>query len=101
MRMLKRLGVKTIYGYNSKGVVDIRNYDKYNFLIKELLDDGVISPVNHDNTLRVLWLMLMSSLVSAPNLVDKEMVSLMIKIALFRISSLPRFYHEANLVVLG
>jgi malate dehydrogenase (oxaloacetate-decarboxylating) len=81
MRMLKRLGVKTIYGYNSKGVVDIRNYDKYNFLIKELLDDGVIStPVNHDNTLKSIMVDADVFIgVSAPNLVDKEMVSLMNK----------------------
>lgn len=81
MRMLKRLGVKTIYGYNSKGVVDIKNYDKYNFLIKELLDDGVIStPVNHDNTLKSIMVDADVFIgVSAPNLVDKEMVSLMNK----------------------
>ena len=46
-RMLKGLGVKTLYAYNSKGVVMKSKYDKYRFLVKELLDQGVIdSPEN-------------------------------------------------------
>ena len=81
MRMLKSLGVKTIYAYNSAGVVDIKKYDGYNFVIKELLDGNIIStPNKHDDTLSSI--MIGSDVfigVSAPNLVTKEMVSLMNK----------------------
>lgn len=81
MRMLKSLGVKTIYAYNSAGVVDIKKYDGYNFVIKELLNENIIStPNEHDDTLSSI--MIGSDVfigVSAPNLVTKEMVSLMNK----------------------
>lgn len=78
-RMLKRLGVKAIYASNKDGVVDIKNYDSYDFLIKELLDDNIIdTKVGHDNTLASL---LKDSNVfigvSAPNLVTSAMVSTM------------------------
>ncbi len=78
-RMLKRLGVKAIYASNKDGVVDIKNYDSYDFLIKELLDDHIIdTKEGHDNTLASL---LKDSNVfigvSAPNLVTSEMVSTM------------------------
>ncbi len=77
--MLKKLGVKAIYAYNKDGVVDKKNYDSYDFLIKELLDDGVIdTKEGHDGTLSSL---LKDSNVfigvSAPNLVSSEMVSTM------------------------
>lgn len=78
-RMINRLGVKTIYAYNKDGVVDSKNYDNYDFLIKELLDDRVISTKEgHDGTLASL---LKDSNVfigvSAPNLVTAEMVKTM------------------------
>ena len=54
-RMLKRVGVKRIYASNKDGVVDAKNYDSYDFLIKELIDDGIIdTKPNHDNTLASL-----------------------------------------------
>ena len=78
-RMLKRLGVKKLYASNKDGVVDSKNYDSYDFLIKELIDDGIIdTKPNHDNTLASL---LKDSNVfigvSAPNLVTKEMIKTM------------------------
>lgn len=42
-RMLKKLGVKHIYAYNSKGAVHKDKYNDYDFLVKELLDQGIIS----------------------------------------------------------
>ncbi len=78
-RMLKRLGVKTIYAYNKDGVVDIKNYDKYDFLIKELLDDKIIdTKEGHDNTLASIIKDANVFIgVSAANLVTKEMVKTM------------------------
>lgn len=78
-RMLKKVGVKAIYAYNKDGVVDKKCYESYDFLIKELLDDGIIdTKEGHDGTLSSL---LKDSNVfigvSAPNLVTREMVSTM------------------------
>lgn len=78
-RMLKRIGVKTIYASNKDGVVDIKNYDSYDFLIKELLDDKIIdTKPGHDNTLASLLKDANVFIgVSAPRLVTKEMVQTM------------------------
>ena len=42
-RMLKDCGVKEILAYNRKGVVNKDLYDNYKFLLKELIDDNIIS----------------------------------------------------------
>ncbi len=42
-RMAKNLGVKTIYGYNIDGVVTAGKYDKYDQVVKALIDDEVIT----------------------------------------------------------
>lgn len=78
-RMLKRIGVKTIYASNKDGVVDIKNYDSYDFLIKELLDDKIIdTKPNHNNTLASLLEGANIFIgVSAPKLVTKEMIKTM------------------------
>lgn len=78
-RMIKRLGVKTIYGFNKDGVVDQKNYDTYDFLIKELLDDKVFTTKeNHDGTLASLLKGANVFIgVSAPNLVTADMVKTM------------------------
>ncbi|MFW6299027.1 MAG: NAD(P)-dependent malic enzyme [Bacillota bacterium] len=44
-RMLHEAGVKTIYGYNSKGVVSEDKYDSYRFVLRELIDENIITPV--------------------------------------------------------
>ena len=83
-RMLKKIGVGTINAYNIQGVVDKEKYVTYDFLIQELLDDGVFdSPKNHDNTLASLLKGADAFIgVSAPNLVSKEMVASMNKDAI-------------------
>ena len=75
-RMLKKLGVKTIYAFNKDGVVDKAKYDSYDFLIKELIDDAVIdTKAGHDGTLASLLKGADAFVgVSAPGLVSKEMV---------------------------
>lgn len=78
-RMLKKIGIKKIYAYDITGVIDIKKYASYNFLIKELLDDGIYdTKENHDNTLASIMKGADAFIgVSAPNIVTKEMVSSM------------------------
>ena len=78
-RMLKKIGVGEINAFNINGVVDIKKYDSYDFLIKELLDDQIFtSPKEHDNTLASLLVNADAFIgVSAPNLVSKDMVKTM------------------------
>ena len=78
-RMLKRLGVGKIYAININGVVDKKDYDKYDFLIKELIDDGIIdTKEDHKGTLASLLEDANVFIgVSAPNLVSKDMVKTM------------------------
>ena len=78
-RMLKKIGVGEINAFNINGVVDIKKYDSYDFLIKELLDDQIFTtPKEHDNTLTSLLVNADAFIgVSAPNLVSKDMVKTM------------------------
>lgn len=78
-KMLKRIGVGKIYAYDITGVIDKKKYDSYNFLIKELLDEGTYdTPQNHDNTLASIMKNANAFIgVSAPNLVTKDMVKSM------------------------
>lgn len=78
-KMLKKIGVGKIYAYNINGVVDKAKYDSYDFLIKELIDEGVFdTPKAHDNTLASIMKGADAFVgVSAPNLVTKEMVKSM------------------------
>jgi len=78
-KMLKRIGVGKIYAYDITGVIDKKKYDSYNFLIKELLDEGTYdTPINHDGTLASIMKGADAFVgVSAPNLVSKEMVKSM------------------------
>lgn len=80
-RMLKKLGVGCIYGFDKSGVIDHKKYDSYNFLIKELLDQNIISnKESHDNTLACLMEGAnMFVGVSAPNLVTPKMIKRMAK----------------------
>ena len=80
-KMLKKIGVGKIYAYDITGVIDIKKYDSYNFLIKELLDEGTYStPEKHDGTLRSIMKGSDAFIgVSAPNLVDKDMIKSMNK----------------------
>ncbi|MGM9969457.1 MAG: NADP-dependent malic enzyme [Anaeroplasma sp.] len=78
-KMLKKIGVGKIYAYNINGVVDKTKYDNYDFLIKELLDEGTFeTPISHDNTLASIMKNADAFVgVSAPNLVTKEMIKSM------------------------
>lgn len=80
-KMLKKIGVGTIYAYNIQGVVDKAKYDSYDFLIKELIDEGTLdTPKSHDNTLASILKGADAFVgVSAANLVSKEMVRSMNK----------------------
>ena len=88
-RMLKKLGVKKIYAYNKDGVVDIKNYDKYDFLIKELLDDKIFdTKEGHDNTLASLVKDANVFVgVSAANLLTKDMVKTMVDPCIFAMAN--------------
>jgi malate dehydrogenase (oxaloacetate-decarboxylating) len=79
MRIIKGLGMKEINAYNIDGVVDESKYDAYNFIIKELIDDQIITtPKNHDNTLKSIMAGADVFIgVSAPNLVNQDMVASM------------------------
>ena len=79
--MLKKIGVGKIYAYDITGVIDKKKYDQYNFLIQELLDQGIYdTPEEHDGTLASIMKGANAFVgVSAPNLVTKEMVKSMAK----------------------
>ncbi|MBP7480636.1 MAG: NAD-dependent malic enzyme [Spirochaetaceae bacterium] len=78
IRMIHSLGVRNIYGFNSKGIVLREDNDKYSFLLKELTEI-----TNLDNKrLTLAQAMAESDVfigVSAPKLLSKEMVSSMKK----------------------
>ena len=80
-KMLKRIGVGKIYAFDITGVIDKKKYDSYNFLIKELIDEGTYdTPESHDNTLASIMKNANAFIgVSAPNLVSKDMVKSMAK----------------------
>lgn len=80
-KMLKKIGVGEINAYNIQGVVDKKNYENYDFLIQELLDEGIFdTPKQHDNTLKSLLVGADAFIgVSAPNLVSQDMVKSMKK----------------------
>jgi malate dehydrogenase (oxaloacetate-decarboxylating) len=76
-RMLKKLGVKSLYAYNSKGVITMEKYDRYRFLVKELLDQNIIDTPENLEEDSVAGLMKGTDVfvgVSAPGMVTKDMV---------------------------
>lgn len=80
-KMLKKIEVGEINAYNIQGVVDKKNYENYDFLIQELLDEGIFdTPKQHENTLKSLLVGADAFIgVSAPNLVSQDMVKSMKK----------------------
>ncbi len=76
---LKRLGAGKIYGYNKFGVVNNTDYEKYNFLIKELLDGGIYSsPERGEKELSEILVGADVFIgVSAPGLLNADMVKTM------------------------
>ncbi|NDI78459.1 MULTISPECIES: NADP-dependent malic enzyme [Psychrilyobacter] len=76
-RMLKGLGVKSLYAYNSKGVIMQDKYDKYRFLVKELLDQNIIDTPENLEEDSVAGLVKGTDVfigVSGPSMVTKDMV---------------------------
>ena len=76
IRMLHQFGIGRIYGFNINGIVLKEDYDKYDFLTKELTEI-----TNQDNErLTLAQAMAKADIfvgVSAPNLVSQEMVKSM------------------------
>lgn len=80
-RMLKDIGVKEILAYNRKGVVTPDKYDSYQFLLKELIDQNIISyPSNNKTTLEdIIENSDVFVGVSVKNIVTKDMIKTMNK----------------------
>lgn len=75
-RLLKTLGVKTIYGYNRKGVVLREKYDNYAFVLRELIDEEIIDyPESKEDSLADLMKGTDVFIgVSVSDIVTKEMI---------------------------
>lgn len=76
IKMLTKLGVKEIYAFDKNGIITKEDYDKYDFLLKEL------SMITNKNAERITMKEAMTRAdvfigVSAPNIVTTEMVSSM------------------------
>ena len=78
-RMLKDCGVKEILAYNRKGVVNKDLYDNYKFLLKELIDDNIISyPKSEKATLSDIMVDADVFVgVSVANIISKDMIKSM------------------------
>lgn len=74
IKMIRDLGVKEIYGFNSKGILLKDDYDKYNFLAQELTE--ITNSQNKRMTLaEALQEADVFIGVSVPNILTKEMVA--------------------------
>ncbi|MBN2696568.1 MAG: NADP-dependent malic enzyme [Bacilli bacterium] len=76
IRMLNLLGIKSVYAYNIHGIVSRKDYDKYDFVVKELLDANYISDPE-GNIISLEDLMKGKDVfigLSAPNLLNEKMV---------------------------
>lgn len=81
-KMLKKLGVTKIYAYNKRGVLTKNNYNDYNFLDKELIDQGVIAEPLASELTSLKELIKGKDVfigVSAPNILTTNMVKSMTK----------------------
>ncbi len=79
-RMLKAAGVKTIFAYNSKGVVTKAKYDRYDFVLQELIDEGIVSTpdsLKEDSLAELLKNKDVFVGVSIGNIVTRDMVKTM------------------------
>jgi len=84
MRIIRGLGVGTLYAYNIQGVVDCKKIDQYDFVLKELLEDGIIdTPAGENQSLASIMKGAHVFIgVSAPNIVTEDMVASMEKDAI-------------------
>lgn len=81
-RTLRDAGVKHIYGYNIDGVVLLEKYESYSFVLKELLDEKILtSPCNlkEDSLKELMKNKDVFIGVSAKGIVSKDMVRSMNK----------------------
>lgn len=81
-RILKDIGVKHVYGYNIDGVVLSEKYNTYSFVLKELIDEKILSiPTNleEDSLKSLLKNKDVFIGVSAKGIVTKEMIQSMNK----------------------
>ncbi len=78
-KLLNALGAKTIYGFNKQGIMSKQKYDSYDFVLKELLDNHIITSYDYtEDTLATLMKGADAFIgVSAPNIVTEEMVASM------------------------
>lgn len=78
IKMLKNFGVKEIYGFNINGIVLKEDYEKYDFLTKEiaLITNSANKRMNMAEALKEADVFIG---VSAPKLVSKEMIQSMKK----------------------
>ncbi len=75
-KMLKAAGVGTIHAFNKQGVVSRRFYDSYDFVIKELIDGGIVEPVEDRSDLASLVAGADAFIgVSAPDILTPQAVS--------------------------
>lgn len=76
IKMIRFLGIDNIYVYNSKGLINRKNKEDYNFVVAEIAD--ITNHKMEDISLREAMKGADVFLgVSAPNLVDEEMVKSM------------------------
>ena len=76
IRMLHKFGIGKIYGFNINGIVIKEDYDKYDFLTKELTE--ITNSDNKRMTLKEAFVGADIFVgVSAPNLVSEEMIKSM------------------------
>jgi malate dehydrogenase (oxaloacetate-decarboxylating) len=82
IRLLHKLGVKEIYGYDIQGVVRKENYKHYNPVVKSLIDQGILK-YHHKNDLKDLLNNKDVFIgVSAKNILSEDMVKNMNKDAI-------------------
>ena len=81
-RILKAVGVKKIYGYNLSGIVTKEKYDAYSFVVKELLDEDILSSPDNIKSDSLIELIKNKDVfigVSAKGIVTKNMIKSMNK----------------------
>lgn len=97
IKMMKSFGVKNIYAFNSKGVINRDDMEKYNFVVQEIAE----ITNNENKKLTLSEAMAEADVfigVSAPKIITKEMVASMKKDAIVFAMANPEpeiGYHDA------
>ncbi|KFZ26524.1 MAG: NAD-dependent malic enzyme [Candidatus Izimaplasma bacterium HR2] len=81
-RILKDIGIKHVYGVNIDGVVLKEKYDSYSFVLKELIDENILTIPNNLKEDSLKELMKNKDVfigVSTKDIVSKEMIKSMNK----------------------